>query len=214
MKDHDNSKKQMIEHQIISRGIKNDRVLSAMLKVPRHHFVDEDIQHLAYSDRPLPIGEEQTISQPYMVALMTELLRLKGDEKVLEIGTGSGYQTAILAELAGEVYTIEIIESLSQKAKNLLEDLEYQNIHFKIGDGYFGWKEHAPFHIIIVTCGPKDVPPPLIDQLADGGRLVIPIGFTYQILTIFEKTGGKLKETESISCRFVPMTGDHYEKRI
>ena len=209
MKDYDASRKQMVEHQIISRGVKDDRVLAAMLKVPRHLFVGEDLQNLAYSDQPLPIGEEQTVSQPYMVALMTELLRLKGDEKVLEIGTGSGYQTAVLAELAGEVYTVEIVESLAQKAQRLLEDLGYRNIHFKTGDGYFGWEEHAPFDEIIVTCGPDQAPQPLVDQLAEGGSLVIPVGSMYQILTILEKTKGKLQKRKSISCRFVPMTGEH-----
>ncbi len=196
----------MIKYQIKSRGVKNDRVLDAMLKVPRHLFVGEEFQGLAYSDQPLPVGEEQTISQPYMVALMTELLRLEGDEKVLEIGTGSGYQTAVLAELAREVYTVEIIKTLARKAKKLLEDTGYGNIHFRIGDGYFGWEEHAPFDVIIVTCGPDEVPQPLVDQLAEGGRLVIPVGSMYQTLTILEKVEGEIKEHESISCRFVPMT--------
>jgi protein-L-isoaspartate(D-aspartate) O-methyltransferase len=209
MKNHDVSRKHMVEHQIISRGVKDDRVLDAMLKVPRHLFVDKDLQDLAYSDRPLPVGEEQTISQPYMVALMTEFLRLEGDEKVLEIGTGSGYQTAILAELAREVYTIEIVESLAQQAKRRLADLGYQNVYFKAGDGYFGWAEHAPFDVVIVTCGPDDVPQPLVDQLTEDGRLVIPVGYAYQILTILEKIRGKLRKRESISCRFVPMTGEH-----
>lgn len=209
MKNHDVSRKHMVEHQIISRGVKDNRVLDAMLKVPRHLFVGEDLQDLAYSDQPLPIGEGQTISQPYMVALMTELLRLKGEEKVLEIGTGSGYQTAVLAELAREVYTIEIVENLAQKAKKLLEDLGYQNIWLKTGDGYFGWEEYAPFDVIIVTCGPDDVPQPLVDQLTEDGRLVIPVGYAYQILTILEKIRGKLRKRESISCRFVPMTGEH-----
>ena len=209
MKDHEASRKQMVEHQVVSRGVKDERVLDAMLKVPRHLFVGETIQHLAYSDQPLPVGEEQTISQPYMVAVMTEYLRLKGHEKVLEIGTGSGYQTAILAELAEEVYTVEIVEGLAQKARRSLQELGYQNIHFRIGDGYFGWEEYAPFHAIIVTCGPDCVPQPLLDQLMEGGQLVIPVGSFYQILTILEKVKGEVKETESISCRFVPMTGKH-----
>lgn len=206
MKDHDLPRKQMVEHQIMARGVKDDRVLDAMLKVPRHLFVGEDLQYLAYSDQPLPVGEEQTISQPYMVAMMTELLNLKGDEKVLEIGTGSGYQTAILAELAWEVYTVEIIEVLARKARKLLEGLGYKNIYYKIDDGYFGWEEYAPFDVIIVTCGPNHIPQPLIDQLGDNGRLVIPVGSEYQILTILEKNEGRLEEKESISCRFVPMT--------
>ena len=212
MKDHDVLRKQMVDYQIMSRGVRDKRVLDAMIKVPRHFFVGVTLQDLAYSDQPLPVGEEQTISQPYMVAMMTELLRLEGDEKVLEIGTGSGYQTAILAELAGEVYTVEIIESLAQKAKPILSDLGYKNIHFKIDDGYFGWEENAPFDGIIVTCGPDSVPQPLTDQLAEGGRLVIPVGSMYQVLTILEKREGKVRETESISCRFVPMTGKHRKR--
>ncbi|MBM3212368.1 protein-L-isoaspartate(D-aspartate) O-methyltransferase, partial [Candidatus Poribacteria bacterium] len=167
----------------------------------------ESFQDIAYTDQPIPVGEGQTISQPYMVALMTELLKIEGHEKVLEIGTGTGYQTAILAKLAGQVFTIEIIESLAIKSKKLLEELGYKNIHFKIGDGYFGWEEYTPFDLIIVTCGPERIPEPLIDQLAEKGRLVIPVGYEYQILTIMEKVNGRLKKTESISCRFVPMTG-------
>lgn len=209
MKNYDVLREQMVEHQIKSRNIRDERVLAAMLKVPRHLFVGENLQDQAYTDQPLPLGHEQTISQPYMVAIMTELLNLKGHEKTLEIGTGSGYQTSVLAELAGEVYTVEIVEALALKARNLLEELGYQNIHFKIGDGYFGWEEHAPFDVIIVTCGPAHVPQPLIDQLAEGGRLVIPVGYEFQILTILEKTKGRLRESESISCRFVPMTGEH-----
>jgi len=206
MTDYDQKRKQMVEDQIITRGVTDERVLSAMLKVLRHLFVGESFKHEAYNDYPIQIGEGQTISQPYMVALMTELMRLEGDEKVLEIGTGSGYQTAILAELAGEVYTVEIVESLSIVAKRVLDDLGYKNIKFKIGDGYLGWEEYAPYNAIIVTCGPYEIPPPLIGQLAEGGLLVIPVGTGYQTLTILEKIGGELKKTESIDCRFVPMT--------
>ena len=209
MKNYDIAKKRMIEEQIKSRGVKDSKVIDAMLRVSRHIFVSEDLQDVAYSDQPLPVGEGQTISQPYMVALMTELLHLEGDEKVLEIGTGSGYQTAILAELAGEVYTIEIVESLMEGSKKLLDELGYENIKFRSADGYFGWEEHAPFDVIIVTCGPDSIPQPLIDQLAEGGCLVIPIGSMYQVLTIVEKVGGKIKKHKSISCRFVPMTGQH-----
>lgn len=209
MKDHIASRKEMVEHQIKSRGVKDSRVLDAMLRVPRHVFVGEDLQNLAYNDQPLPVGEGQTISQPYMVALMTELLHLSGDDRVLEIGTGSGYQTAILAELAGEVYTIEIVESLMERSKKLLAELGYQNIRFKTGDGYYGWEEHAPFDIILVTCGPDSIPQPLVDQLAEGGCLVIPVGSMYQTLTVVEKVKGKVKKHKSISCRFVPMTGQH-----
>jgi len=204
--DYDTLRKQMVDHQIISRGVSDKKVLSAMSKVPRHLFVSEGQRHEAYGDYPLPIGEDQTISQPYMVALMTELMCLDGDEKVLEIGTGSGYQTAILAELAKEVYTVEIIESLAIIARRILEELGYKNIKFKIGDGHSGWEEYAPYDAIIVTCGPSDVPQPLIDQLAEGGKLVIPIGYGFQTLTILENIKGKLKKTESIDCRFVPMT--------
>lgn len=209
MKNCDALRRQMVERQIVSRGIKNERVLDTMLKVPRHAFVSEELQRFAYNDEPLMVGERQTISQPYMVALMTELLQLKGSEKVLEIGTGSGYQTAILAELAAEVYTIEIIEILGINSKKLLGKLGYKNIHFRIGDGYFGWEEYAPFDVIIVTCGPDNTPEPLVEQLAEGGRLIVPVGSYYQVLTILEKIGGKIKKSKSISCRFVPMTGRH-----
>ncbi len=209
MKDYDASRKQMVEHQIVSRDVKDQRVLDAMLKVPRHVFVSEDLQGLAYSDQPLQVGMGQTISQPYMVALMTELLCLKGDEKALEIGTGSGYQTAVLAELAAAVYTVEIVENLAIRSKALLDDLGYENIEFRTGDGYYGWEEHAPYDVIIVTCGPDDIPQSLVDQLAEGGRLVIPVGSFYQELTVLEKVAGKPKKHKSISCRFVPMTGQH-----
>ncbi len=209
MKDYDASRKKMVETQIASRGIKDSRVLDVMLKMPRHRFVSEDLQDSAYSDQPLPVGKGQTISQPYMVALMTELLHLSGDDKVLEIGTGSGYQTAILAELAGEVYTVEIVESLMEKSKKLLAELGHQNIKFKTGDGYFGWEEYAPFDVVLVTCGPDSIPQPLVDQLAEGGCLVIPVGSMYQTLTVVEKVKGKVKKRKSISCRFVPMVGQH-----
>jgi len=212
MKDYEALREQMVEHQIISRGVHDKRVLASMLKVPRHLFVDEEFRHEAYNDYPLPIGNEQTISQPYMVALMTELLRLKGDEKVMEIGTGSGYQTAILAELASEVYTVEIIRNLAVKAEKLLRNLGYQNVEFKVGDGYSGWKEYAPYDGIIVTCGPDEIPEPLINQLAEAGRMVIPVGSGYQTLTILEKIEGKIRSSESISCRFVPMTRRYWER--
>jgi protein-L-isoaspartate(D-aspartate) O-methyltransferase len=204
--DYDILRKQMVDNQIIPRGIQDERVLSAMSKVQRHLFVSEGQQHEAYNDHPLPIGEDQTISQPYMVALMTELMRLDGSEKVLEIGTGSGYQTAILAELVNEVYTIEIVEVLAITARRILDELGYKNIKFKIGDGHEGWEKHAPYNAMIVTCGPTDIPQPLIDQLAEGGKLVIPIGYGFQTLTILEKINGELQKTESIECRFVPMT--------
>lgn len=207
------ARREMIETQIKARGIKDERLLKAMFKVERHLFVPNHIQNLSYSDSPLPIGEGQTISQPYIVALMTELLKLDGDEKVLEIGTGSGYQAAILAELAKEVYTIEILEPLAKRAEKLLKDLGYENITVKCGDGYIGWKEYAPFDGIIVTCAPPHIPQPLIEQLAEGGRMVIPVGTLWQELKLLEKVNGKIKTTSIIPVRFVPMTGEGVKKR-
>ncbi|MCM8795926.1 MAG: protein-L-isoaspartate(D-aspartate) O-methyltransferase [Candidatus Omnitrophica bacterium] len=195
----------MVRTQIQARGVKDKRVLEAMLKVERHLFVPKIWQHLAYEDMPLPIGEGQTISQPYIVGLMTELLELKGEEKVLEIGTGSGYQAAILAELAKEVYTIEILPKLASKAEKLLKELGYKNIKVKCGDGYLGWPEFAPFDAIIVTCAPDKVPLPLIEQLAEAGRLVIPVGETYQNLKLLIKSKGRIEERDIIPVRFVPM---------
>jgi len=206
-------KEEMVETQILTRGIKDEAVLNAMLKVDRHKFVPEEICHLAYSDRPLPIGEGQTISQPYIVALMTELLELKKGEKVLEVGTGSGYQAAILAELAGQVYTIEIIESLARSAEKLLKELGYRSIHVKIGDGYVGWEEFAPYDAIIVTCAPTHVPQPLLDQLKEGGRLVIPVGDYYQELKKITKVKGQMKSQNIIPVVFVPMTGEHIKMK-
>ncbi len=202
------ARKRMIETQISPRGVNDERVLAAMLKVERHKFVPENLRAYAYADRPLPIGLGQTISQPYIVALMTELLRLDGDEKVLEIGTGSGYQAAILAELAKEVYTIEILEPLVKRADELLKGLGYKNITVKCGDGFIGWEEHAPFDAIIVTCAPAEVPKPLIQQLAEGGRMVIPVGDIWQELKLFEKESGKVESKSIIPVRFVPMTGE------
>ncbi|MCM8773359.1 MAG: protein-L-isoaspartate(D-aspartate) O-methyltransferase [Candidatus Omnitrophica bacterium] len=198
-------RERMVKEQIIKRRIKDDRVIKAMLKVPRHKFVPLKWQNFSYDDTPLPIGYQQTISQPYIVALMTELLELKGKERVLEIGTGSGYQTAILAELSKEVYTIEILEPLAFKAKKVLKELGYNNIHVKIGDGFLGWQEYAPFDGIIVTCAPKEVPPPLLEQLAEGGRLVIPVGEHFQNLKLILKREGKVLTTDIIPVRFVPM---------
>jgi len=198
-------RKQMVGNQIKARGIKDLRVLDAMLKVKRHHFVPAHIRHLAYEDHPLPIGEGQTISQPYIVALMSELLALKGTERVLEIGTGSGYQSAVLAELAREVYTIEILEPLARRSERLLKELNYKNIRVKIGDGFLGWPEMAPFDGIIVTCAPDKIPPPLLEQLAEGGRLVIPVGKHWQDLKLVRKIYGRIKEEDIIPVRFVPM---------
>jgi protein-L-isoaspartate(D-aspartate) O-methyltransferase len=206
-------REKMVETQIKARGVKDPRVLSALLKVERHRFVPEEYLGSAYSDQPLPIGEGQTISQPYIVALMTELLELKGNEKVLEIGTGSGYQAAILAELAKEVYSIEIIEPLTLTAKNRLLELGYQNINVKAGDGYLGWPEAAPFDAIIITCAPDHVPKPLVDQLKEGGRMVLPVGAHMQDLKKIVKRSGKIETTDIIPVVFVPMTGDGIKKK-
>jgi len=200
----------MVINQLQSRDITDSKVLQAMLTVPRHQFVDPRIRESAYNDYPLSIGEGQTISQPYIVALMTQLLELKGDEKVLEIGTGSGYQAAVLAEIVKEVYTIEIYESLSKKSEKLLTNLGYQNIKFKVGDGYHGWEEHAPYDAIIVTCAPDHVPPPLLQQIKNnGGRIVIPVGGIWMVQTLMkiEKIEGKIKSKGIIGVRFVPMIG-------
>ncbi len=206
------ARRDMVEIQIRKRGIKDERLLRAMLEVERHKFVPREIQRFAYEDRPLPIEEGQTISQPYIVAIMTELLKLDGDERVLEIGTGSGYQAAILAELAKKVYTIEILEPLARRSKELLSDLGYENITVKLGDGYLGWEEHAPFDAIIVTCAPPHIPQPLIEQLAEGGRMVIPVGVYRQELKLLEKLDGQIKTSSIIPVRFVPMTGEGVEE--
>lgn len=190
--------------------ISDEAVLDAMAKVPRHAFVPEAIRDFAYINRPLPIGYEQTISQPVIVASMTDLLKLRGDEKVLEIGTGSGYQAAILAELCREVYTIEIVEPLGEQAGKVLADLGYENVHVRIGDGYEGWPEAAPFDRIIVTCAPEDVPQPLQDQLKPGGLMVIPVGKEngMQFLVVLKKSdNGRLNRDLKYPVRFVPMTG-------
>jgi len=198
----------MVKEQIIKRGIKDKRVIEAMRKVRRHEFVPEEYRHLAYSDQPLPIGYEQTISQPYIVALMTELLNLKGNEKVLEIGTGSGYQAAILAELTKEVYTIEILEPLAISAKNRLKKLGYENVKVRCGDGYKGWPEHAPFDGIIVTCAPEHIPDPLVEQLKVGGRMVIPVGKYLQELVLITKTEHGIEKRSVAPVAFVPMRGE------
>lgn len=198
----------MVEEQIISRGIKDPKLIEAMKKVPRHLFVEEALQSQAYNDHPLPIGEKQTISQPYMVALMTEALQLTGKEKVLEIGTGSGYQTAILAEISEKVFSIERIRSLAIKARKLLYELGYFNVEIKIFDGTFGWVEEAPFDAIMVTAGAPDIPQPLVDQLAMGGRLVIPLGDpSIQDLIRIIKTEGGIKKEDLGGCRFVKLIG-------
>ncbi len=196
----------MVQQQLMARGVHEERVLAAMAKVPREEFVPTDERAAAYSDNPLPIGYDQTISQPYIVAFMTEQLHPKPSDRVLEIGTGSGYQAAILAELAAEVYTIEIAEPLAKNAEATLARLGYKNVHLKTGDGYQGWPENAPFDAIIVTCAPDRVPRPLTDQLKDGGRMIIPVGDRFaQELYLLEKKNGQLKESAVLPVRFVPM---------
>lgn len=211
--DYDAERSSMVDQQILNRGIRNTRVLDAMRSVERHHFVPEQYRHMAYSDRPLPIGHQQTISQPYIVALMTDYLNLKEGEKVLEIGTGSGYQAAVLAELVGQVYSVEIVEELAHRARKTLDELDYDNVHIRIGDGYKGWKEHAPYDAIIVTASPSDIPPPLKDQLAEGGRMVIPVGGpVFQKLLLLRKKEGKVKQTDVTSVRFVPMIDEEGDR--
>jgi protein-L-isoaspartate(D-aspartate) O-methyltransferase len=195
----------MIENQIKARGIKDPAVLEALQRVPRHRFVPENLKNQAYSDEPLPIGSGQTISQPYIVAYMTEQLDLNGDEKVLEVGTGSGYQAAVLAELAGRVYTIEILPELADKAQQIINELGYENVEFKVGNGYFGWPEHAPFDAIIVTAAPEEIPDPLVEQLKLGGRMIIPVGDFFQELYLIEKTEEGIKKRKKLSVRFVPL---------
>ncbi len=204
------ARERMVETQIAARGIKDPRVLAAMRKVPRHLFVDEALKDQAYGDYPLPIGEGQTISQPYIVALMTEALELKGPEKVLEVGTGSGYQAAILAELARWVYSIERYPSLAHRAKRILEKLGYHNVIIKVGDGTKGWPEAAPFDAIIVTAAGPKIPEPLIEQLKDGGRLVMPVGDEWsQYLIKVTKQGDKLIKENLGAVRFVKLVGEY-----
>jgi len=204
------ARRKMVQEQLLARGIKDERVLRAMMKVPRHLFLEEGLWSQAYGDFPLPIGEGQTISQPYIVALMTEALRLKGDEKVLEVGTGSGYQAAILAELAERVFSIERISSLAAKARRILDELGYANVLIKVSDGTYGWEEEAPFDGIIVTAGAPEIPKTLLRQLKVGGRLVIPVGNEYSqtLLRIARKESG-YKEEDLGGCRFVRLIGDH-----
>ncbi len=195
----------MVDDQIEARGIRDPRVLGAMRKVPRDRFVPPDVVSLAYADQPLPIGHGQTISQPYIVAYMSEALRVTPQSKVHEIGTGSGYQAAILGELAREVYTIELIPELAARARATLESLGYANVHVRTGDGYLGWPEEAPFDAIMVTAAPDHVPQPLVDQLAVGGRLVIPVGDFDQEIRILTRTPAGIEESRTIPVRFVPL---------
>jgi protein-L-isoaspartate(D-aspartate) O-methyltransferase len=201
----------MVDQQIEARGVEDPVVLEAMQTVPRHEFVLENSQNFAYSDQPLPINYGQTISQPYIVALMSELLEVQPGDRVLEIGTGSGYQAAVLAEMGVEVYTVEIIPELAAEARERLDRLDYSEINTLTADGYFGWNEYAPYDAIIVTAAPDHLPQPLANQLAEGGRLVVPIGpvGAVQTLWLFEKIEGELQATSLGGVRFVPLTGDH-----
>jgi protein-L-isoaspartate(D-aspartate) O-methyltransferase len=195
----------MVEDQIKARGIKDAGVLAAMLKVPRERFVPSDVAPQAHADRSLPIGQGQTISQPFIVAYMTEGLQVTNKKKVLEIGTGSGYQAAVLGELALQVYTIEIVPELAERARNTLAALGYRNVHVRTGDGYLGWPEHAPFDAIMVTAAPDHVPQPLVDQLAVGGRMIIPVGVAYQEILLVSRTPTGVVQQRTIPVRFVPL---------
>jgi len=208
-------RRQMVAEQLAGRDITDRRVLDVMERVPRHLFVPPPYRDQSYEDYPLPIGDDQTISQPYIVALMTQSLALQGGEKVLEIGTGSGYQAAVLAELKARVFTIEINAQLAEKAAQTLRGLNYRHIQVKSGDGFFGWPEEAPFDGIIVTCASPRIPPPLVEQLKEGGRLILPLGDArpFQVLTLATKTGGKLRTREISGVRFVPMTGEAQKKK-
>lgn len=210
--DYDKWRLRMVERQIVARGIADENVLNSMRDVPRHLFVPEGLHTSAYDDSPLPIGSGQTISQPYIVALMTELLKLDSNDVILEVGTGSGYQAAVLAEIVDTVYSIEIICELQERADSTLKALGYKNIHTRCGDGYNGWPEAAPFDGIIVTAAPEKVPRPLLEQLKDGGRLVIPVGDMLQYLEVHTRHGEKFTKERSVPVRFVPMTGKAEEE--
>ena len=207
---YDRERSRMVEEQIVYRGIKDQRVLAVMGRVPRHEFMPEALRTQAYGDHAMPIGEGQTISQPYIVALMTELLELAGNERVLEIGTGSGYQAAVLAELCQKVFTVERVKALADKARATLDRLGYQNVAMKVFDGTYGWREMAPFDAIIVTAAAPEVPDTLVAQLKDGGRLVIPVGDRYsqQLVKIVKTSSGITRRTD-IPCVFVPLIGNH-----
>jgi protein-L-isoaspartate(D-aspartate) O-methyltransferase len=199
----------MVEVQIQARGVKNERVLAAMRKVPRHLFVPLKLQPFAYGDEPLPIGEGQTISQPYIVAYMTAALELQGGEKVLEVGTGSGYQSAVLAEIVPVVFTVELIGGLSEKAQALLQKLGYTNVHFRVGDGTSGWEENAPFEAIVVTAAAEAVPKRLQEQLAPKGRMIIPVGVGFQELILISRERKGFRKKKLLPVRFVPLVSTH-----
>jgi len=200
----------MVDEQVAARGVTDPRVVAALRRVPRHRFVQEALQDRAYGDHPLPTGEEQTISQPYIVGLMTSLLELSGREKVLEVGTGSGYQTAVLAELARRVCSIERLPRLAERARATLEALGYDNVWVRVGNGALGWPDEAPFDRIIVTAGGPGVPPPLVQQLADGGRMVLPVGSPEnQVLTLVENVGGEIRKQAHSDCKFVKLVGKY-----
>ncbi len=210
MINYEKERHRMVEEQIVVRGVSDERVLAAMRKVPRHEFLPEAIRGMAYQDSALPLGEGQTMSQPYMVAVMTELLELRGTERVLEIGTGSGYQAAVLAELCEKVYTVERIKLLADRARMNLDRLGYRSVAIKVYDGTYGWKDMAPFDAILVTAGSPDIPAPLVEQLKEGGRLVIPVGerFDQTLLKVVKSADGMLTE-RGIPCVFVPLVGNH-----
>ena len=201
------ARRRMVAEQLRVRDISDPRVLSAMERVPRHRFMPEGTHHEAYGDHPVPIGHQQTISQPYIVAFMTEALDVRSDHRVLEIGTGSGYQAAILGELAGEVYTIEIVEPLADRARATLAAAGYKSVHVRTGNGYAGWPDKAPFDRIMVTAAPDEVPPALVEQLKMGGLMAIPVGTTFQELRIMRRTAGGMQTLKTLPVRFVPMTG-------
>ncbi len=208
-------RKAMVAFQIAARGVRDARVLSAMAEIPRHLFVPAESVDQAYEDHPVPIGAGQTISQPYVVAFMTECLKLRGDEKVLEVGTGSGYQAAVLGRLAASVFTVEIEAGLARRAAALLERLGFANVHVRAGDGFFGWPGEAPFDAVMVTAAAPEVPPALFSQLAEGGRLIIPLGdpAAFQRLTVITKRAGKPLVERVLEVRFVPMTGEILKKK-
>ncbi|HKV08622.1 MAG TPA: protein-L-isoaspartate(D-aspartate) O-methyltransferase [Thermoanaerobaculia bacterium] len=207
-------RRRMVEEQIRRRALRDPKVLAAMEQVPRHRFVPDNLRAQAYADHPLPIGYKQTISQPYIVALMTSLLLLKKGDRVLEIGTGSGYQAAVLSRIAGDVYTIEIVSPLADRARRTLKDLGYDNVHVRTGDGYKGWPDRAPFDAILVTAAPPIVPEPLLVQLKVGGRLVLPVGDYFQNLTVYTKRpDGSFEKENVLPVRFVPMTGEVQQQK-